>query len=286
MFKNIIITADDLGSDPNINRGIIESYKSGVLCSTALLMNALHTDEGIQLAKENPGLETGIHLSIVEGISLRGEKSTITDEISYFGDYSLTRNWKVFIKKYITGKINFGELEEELELQIVKFLRHFPEIPFLNGTQHMHIMPGVWQIVLKLAVKYHIKAIRTPSMEWPNSLWLNKRFPFMIPFQVLGQYAKHTANAKGIKTPDRVLGMQFSGNISKPVLLSILRNLPENKTSEIVMHPGYESSMLRENLPWGYSTFDWESEREALLSNEIKSFIESSKIRLSKFSEL
>ena len=51
--KRIIITADDLGIDKNINRGIIESFDKGLLKSAALLMNAPETEEGIQLARKN-----------------------------------------------------------------------------------------------------------------------------------------------------------------------------------------------------------------------------------------
>ena len=83
-MKSIIVTADDLGLDPSINDGIVEAYKNGLVTCSALLMNAPSTDEGIVIAKDNPGLEVGIHLSIVEGFSLRNIHSTITSETSYF----------------------------------------------------------------------------------------------------------------------------------------------------------------------------------------------------------
>jgi chitin disaccharide deacetylase len=286
MLKRIIITADDLGIAPEINMGIMESYQHGLLSSAALLMNAPYTHEGIALALQNPGMETGIHLSIVEGISLRGKKSSITEPVGYFGDCCLIRNWKEFMKKYTLGRIDFKELEEELELQILEFLKHFPEIPFLNGTQHLHLLPKVWNLVIKLAVKYRIKAIRTPSLEIPTRLWLNSRLPFIIPFQVLGQYAKVNARKNGIKTPDGVIGLQFSGKISEDVLLNILKYIPENKTTEIVMHPGYDCPGLREKLPGEYSSFNWNIERLALLSVEVKEYMSLNNIQLSKFSVL
>lgn len=286
MPQRIIITADDLGIATEINKGIEESYNKGILGCAALLMNAPETTRGIEIAKRNPGLETGIHLSIVEGLSLRKIRSSITDNIDYFGDISLIRNWKEFTVKFLTGGINFQELEEELELQIIEFLKHFPQIPFLNGTQHLHIFPKVWSIVLKLSVKYQIKAIRTPSLEFPNSLWLNKRLPFIIPFQFLGSYAKYQAEKKGIKTPDNVVGLQFSGRISESVLYKILQHMPDNKIVEIVMHPGDNCSFLRNQLPWGYETFNWETEKEALQSRLIKDFIANHNIELKKFSDL
>ena len=284
--KRIIITADDLGIDKNINKGIIESYNNGLLKSAALLMNAPETEEGIHLAKQNRGLETGIHLSIVEGISLRGIQSTITDSLSYFsGKICLIRHWKNFIAKYLLGKIDFRELEEELELQIRSFLKHFKTIPFVNGTQHMHLMPGVWRIVIRLAKKYKVQAIRLPGLDRPSKLWLNKRLPFLIPFQLLGERGRSDCRNAGIKYPLNVAGMQYSGQIDESKLLLLLQNVSSDN-AEIVMHPGYESMLLRKDLPWAYSTFDWDSERRAIQSEIVKTYIQDNDIELINFSEL
>jgi predicted glycoside hydrolase/deacetylase ChbG (UPF0249 family) len=284
--KKIIITADDLGIAREINKGIIESYKNGITTSSALLMNAPYTEEGVEIASENPDLEVGIHLSIVEGISLRGKKSTITDDLRYFDNkLCLIKDWKSFLKLYFLGRINFSELEEELELQIIKFLKHFKNIPFINGTQHMHILPKVWKIIIRLCLKYNIKAVRLPSLEKPSLLWFNKRLPFLIPFQFLGEKARRDLKKTHVKSPNGALGMQYSGKISETVLLKILKNLP-NKIVEIVMHPGYESPMLRKRLPWSYTNFDWDTERQALQSEKVKKFLEMHNIKLCRFYDL
>lgn len=284
--RKVIITADDLGIDSNINKGIIESFKNGILTSTALLMNVPETPEGITLAKENHGLEVGIHLSIVEGISLRGVESTITDPLQYFENkICMIRDWKAFLKKYVAGNINFNELEEELELQIQSFIKHFETIPFVNGTQHMHLMPGVWKIVLKLAKKYKVNAVRLPGLGWPSKLWLNKRLPFLIPFQLLGEMGKSGCRKAGIKYPEDVIGMQYSGKIDEERLLFLLENI-QTPTVEIVMHPGYESLKLRTNLPWAYSTFNWNCERKAIQSEKVKEYIQKNNIELINFSKL
>ena len=286
MNKQVIFTADDLGIDIPINEGIIETHRNGLLTSSALLMNVPHTAHGIQHAKENPGLEIGLHLSIVEGISLRGKESSITDPVRYFDNkLCLLRDWKSFLKIYLTGRLNFAELREELELQIIEFRKHFQHIPFLNGTQHMHILPGVWRIVFDLCKKYDVKAVRLPKIQVPSVFWLNKRFPFLLPFQVFGQIARRDLLKAGMKYPDDVLGMQYSGKISEERLLFILKNLPRGKV-EIVMHPGYESRYLRENLPWGYSTFNWETEKAALLSANIREFLKKEEISVINFANL
>lgn len=286
MDKRIIVTADDLGISPHINRGIVEAFKDGILTSTALLMNVPYTGEGVLIARENPDLEVGIHLSIVEGYSLRGKYSSITDEKDYFsGKPCLIRDWKNFIKKYLTGKIIFPELEEELELQFQQFLSNFDHIPFVNGTQHMHILPKVWKIIFKLCKKYDVKALRLPALQWPNALWLNTKSLFLVPFQVFGAMARNDLKKSGIKTTDDVLGMQFSGKISDRVFIKLLKHVKPGIT-EIVMHPGYESPELRQNLPWAYATFDWDIERKTLTSAQVKQFIQNNNIKTAKFSNI
>lgn len=274
MTKQVIFTADDLGIDVAVNRGILESFRNGVLTSTSLLMNAPDTEEGIGLAVRNPDLETGLHLSMVEGISLRGKESTLTDPVRYFeGRICLLRDWKVFLKKYLSGKLNFDELREELELQILEFKKHFVSVPFLNGTQHMHLLPRVWKIVFELCRKYHIEAVRLPKIQPPSVFWMNRRFPYLLPFQYLGQQARKDMKRAGMKYPDDVLGMPYSGRISEKRLLFLLKHVPKGKT-EIVMHPGYESKVLRNNLPWAYSDFNWDRERSALTSPMIREYLE------------
>lgn len=95
MFK-LIITADDLGIDPNINAAIVDCYKGGLLTCSALLVNAPYIKEGIEIAKAFPNLEVGLHLSFVEGLSLRRTKSRIPDNTFYFEGICLIRNWKTF----------------------------------------------------------------------------------------------------------------------------------------------------------------------------------------------
>jgi predicted glycoside hydrolase/deacetylase ChbG (UPF0249 family) len=285
-MTKVIVTADDLGISTEINYAIEECHRKGILSSSALLVNAPYTRQGIEIAKRLPDLEVGLHLSIVEGLSLRRQRCSITDPEDYFDGICLIRNWKSFVKKYYTRRINFQELEDELELQIQEFLKHFDHIPFINGTQHMHLLPKVWSIVRRLILKYHIKAVRLPSLEFPNRHYANNRLIPLLVFNSLGQLGKFSLRKSIVKSTDKVVGMQYSGKISKEVLVDIIGSLPADASVEIVMHPGYESLTLRNRLPWSYSDFNWDIERNALLSDELKSIVQEKNIRIIQFSDL
>ncbi len=70
--KVLVVTADDFGIRPEINAGIIEGHKDGIITSAALLVNGIATNDAVQLIEENPNLDVGLHLSMVEGYSLSG----------------------------------------------------------------------------------------------------------------------------------------------------------------------------------------------------------------------
>lgn len=285
-MKSIIVTADDLGLNHAINLGISEAYQNGIVTCAALLMNAPATPEGIEIAKQNPGLEVGIHLSIVEGFSLRGVKSTITQDIPYFeSGVCLKKDWKEFIRSYFLKKIDLAELEEELNLQIVKFKSHFGSIPFLNSTQHLHLLPGIWKIVLRLCKTHEIKYIRLPGLSFPDKLWINKRVLFLLPFSALGSYCRFSLRNTDILSTHHSIGMQFSGKVNVNILKEILSHLKEGY-SEIILHPGYRSQYLIDRLPRSYSGFDWENELKAATSSVIRTEMDRLNIRLVRFSDI
>lgn len=60
----LIINADDFGIHEDVNDGIIQAYLGGLVRSTSLLVNMPATGHAVQLAKEHPELEVGLHLNI------------------------------------------------------------------------------------------------------------------------------------------------------------------------------------------------------------------------------
>src|SRR5260370_16309769 len=57
----LIINADDLGYDPAVTRGILESMRGGVVSSTTLIVNSPHSERAAASAK---GLAIGLHLNL------------------------------------------------------------------------------------------------------------------------------------------------------------------------------------------------------------------------------
>lgn len=55
----VIANADDFGKSHEVNLGILDGFKRGMLQRTTLMVNMPFADEAVQLAKENGFLRQG-----------------------------------------------------------------------------------------------------------------------------------------------------------------------------------------------------------------------------------
>ena len=62
-MRKLINNADDFGYSHAINYGIIDSYLDGILTSTTLMPGMPGFQHAVALAKKNPCLGNGIHLT-------------------------------------------------------------------------------------------------------------------------------------------------------------------------------------------------------------------------------
>src|SRR5688500_16843259 len=67
--RRLIVNADDFGRSRSINEAVIRAHREGILTSASLMVNEPAFDEAVCLAKQNPKLGVGLHLSLVCGNS-------------------------------------------------------------------------------------------------------------------------------------------------------------------------------------------------------------------------
>jgi predicted glycoside hydrolase/deacetylase ChbG (UPF0249 family) len=66
-MKELIVNADDFGLSSGANRAIIRAWQEGVLTSASLMVGGSGFEEAVALARENPALQVGLHLTLVQG---------------------------------------------------------------------------------------------------------------------------------------------------------------------------------------------------------------------------
>ena len=65
--RRLIVNADDFGRSSSINAAVIRAHRDGILTTASLMMNEPACDEAAELARENPRLGVGLHLTLLMG---------------------------------------------------------------------------------------------------------------------------------------------------------------------------------------------------------------------------
>ena len=68
--KQLVVNADDFGFTPDVNQGIVEAHRRGILTATTLMANGAAFEDALRLARETPSLDVGCHLVLISGQSL------------------------------------------------------------------------------------------------------------------------------------------------------------------------------------------------------------------------
>jgi hypothetical protein len=116
-------------------------------------------NDAVSQVRELPGLGVGIHLSLVceRPIASAHKIRGLVDS-----DGRLPSSYADFARAYLLRKFTPREVHREMEAQIARVLHAGVRPTHLDGHQHVHLMPGVFDIALDLAEAYKIRVVRVP----------------------------------------------------------------------------------------------------------------------------
>lgn len=282
-MKQLIVNADDFGLHPLINAGIIKGHQEGFITSTSLMPSALCWQEAVRLAKENPRLGIGVHLTLVGGVPsvLPKEKvsSLLDDDGLFLPDYV------AFAKRYYGGAVKRSELEAELRAQLERALESGVNITHIDSHQHTHVLPGINSLVLKLSNEYNIIRVRIPKEGYLFTGGFQTGVGRLIGRSGLSfcaDMAALRADSLGLRHPQHFYGMLAGGHLNAQLIANILRQLPEG-VSEIMTHPGLDSAALGKAFSWQYH---WREELDAYLDAGNKALLKELGIEPVSFAAL
>ena len=66
-MKQLIITSDDFGLSCGVNRAVELAWRDGLLTCASIMPGGAAFDEAVTIARRNPGLQVGLHLTLVQG---------------------------------------------------------------------------------------------------------------------------------------------------------------------------------------------------------------------------
>jgi chitin disaccharide deacetylase len=260
--KRLIVNADDFGFTRDVNAGIVECHRNGILTATTLMANGDAFEDAVRLAKENPTLDIGVHLVLVGG---PGQPASVG----------------ALMAQLAQGR---QDLAGEMRRQVQTILDAGLAPTHLDTHKHTHLVPSVLNAVVRVSREFKIAWVRKPAdftMPPQASPLLKKVVNKGVQF-VAGRFDRILQRA-GCRFTDHFTGFEVTGRLGTVELISILRHLPDGLT-ELMCHPGYLGDELR-----GAPTRLKESrvkELQALTSPEVRAALTETGIQLTAYTDL
>jgi hopanoid biosynthesis associated protein HpnK len=277
-MKKLIVNGDDLGLTDEVNEGIIRAHEEGILTSASLVASGEAFERAIELIRLHPSLDVGVHLTLIEEKPVLPalEIPSLVREDGYF-----RRSARQFYFDYLRNEISLDEVESELRAQIEKISSQNIVISHMDSHQHIHVLPKILGVVLRLAEELEIRVIRAPfekiRLRWLLSVSRWHRLMQMLAIRVLLRRGMSMLESS---SPDHFFGFMDGGRMDESRLCEIISELPDG-VSEIMCHPGLNGSRSQEKYGhWGYN---WRKECETLVHKPILELIARKNVILTSF---
>ena len=155
----VVFNADDFGLCPEVNEGVAAAFDHGAVRSASILAGGEAFAGAVELARGRPELDIGVHLALTQTRPVC-RPETIPSLVG--GDGKLLPTWRSFAARYLRGRVRGSEVEIELRAQLSRVREAGLAVSHVDSHQHLHMLPGILPIVVKLAAESGVGAIRHP----------------------------------------------------------------------------------------------------------------------------
>jgi predicted glycoside hydrolase/deacetylase ChbG (UPF0249 family) len=268
-LKKLVVNADDFGFTPDVNAGIVEAHRNGILTATTLMANGDAFDDAVRLARETASLDIGCHLVLIQGRSLltgRPLPKTITQLLAALAKREL-------------------HIYDELAAQVRHIQSAGIRPSHMDTHKHTHLAPPVLEAVARLAAETGARWVRRP-FDFPLSargaVPVLKKLTSGALSTTRSRF--HRVLAKhGCLTTDHFAGFQITGRFRAAELVELMAVMPEGST-EFMCHPGHCTGALRAAATRLKESR--ERELEALIAPEVRAAMDRNGIELVNYKSM
>ena len=232
--KRLVVNADDFGFTADVNEGIVEAHREGILTATTLMANGEAFEHAVGLARQNPSLDVGCHMVLVGGRSLLSGKHLPPTVASLAG---------ALARRQI-------DVLAELRAQLQRIFAAGIQPTHLDTHKHTHLAPPVLEAVARLGEEFGIRWVRRP-FDLPLQA---QRHPASRPPRL----TRLVGGAMGLLRPrfhqvlekhrcwttDHFAGFLMTGRLRTRELVELVSAIPAGST-ELMCHPGRCGPALR-----------------------------------------
>jgi hypothetical protein len=134
--REIIFIADDFGMTAEVNRGIMEAHRRGVLQGASLMVGQPATADAVRLALDTPGLRVGWHLHL-------DNSQPVTCAAWPWGSSYRRAGWAIGLSRRARDL-----MRDEVRAQWERFGETGLTCAFVNSHHHLHAHPFVYEVLL------------------------------------------------------------------------------------------------------------------------------------------
>lgn len=157
MMVKVIINADDLGKNSDVNKAIAKAFSDGAISSSTIMANSDSWDEVHKIVEQNPQASFGVHLNLTEGKALTDSPvlhiSGIVDNNNYFTKN--VRNLSVYTSEIIQAVKDewFAQIKKVTETEGIS-------VAHIDGHHHIHTFYPFIGILKECLQEFGINKVR------------------------------------------------------------------------------------------------------------------------------
>jgi hopanoid biosynthesis associated protein HpnK len=270
--RRLVVNADDFGLSHSVNEAVIRAHCEGVLTTTSLMVNEPGFDQAVKLAKENPKLGVGLHLTLLMGHSaLSPEKIPgLVNARREFSNQPVMAGFRYFFRHDLRE-----QLRAEIHAQFSKFHAIGLPLDHVNGHLHLHLHPTVFRLLMEDVDQLGIRHLRLTRdcldhyRRMARGYWFY-RVSHAAIYEWLSHRAREPLRRHSIKHTQITFGLLQNGRVDEEYILKLLPELPPGD-SELYSHP---------------SLVEFKHEFDALVSLRVKELVKKLGIKLIRYQDL
>jgi hopanoid biosynthesis associated protein HpnK len=270
--RRLIVNADDFGRSPAINEAVIRAHQEGILTTASLMVNEAGCEEAVALARKNPWLGVGLHITLLCGHSALppAKLPGLVNAHGKFSENPALAGMRLFFLRGLRD-----QLRAEIHAQFQRFHQTGLTLDHVNGHLHLHLHPTVFRILMAEAAALGIKRMRlTVDPYWLNlriaSGQLLYRSSHALIFGLLSARARPVLKRLGIGYTQAVFGLLQNARVDEDYISRLLPRLPLGD-SELYSHPSLD---------------EFRNEFDALLSPRVRTQVKELGLELIRYQDL
>jgi predicted glycoside hydrolase/deacetylase ChbG (UPF0249 family) len=237
----LVVNADDFGVSRGSTLGIVKAHREGIVTSASLAVNYEHSALAFEQARQCPDLGIGLHVTLTSGrpVADRSQVPMLVNDAGFF-------RWR-FLSLLNTHPTRVPGLHKqiahEIDAQFARLVDSGIKPDHVNGERHVHLIPGIFDLVVAAARRFGVPYIRAAKDIGPRLF----RVRDAVAVALKGGFLKWavlrslTTRARpgmsGLASADHIATYLYSGR-TPSFLPRLLVSSAQAGVTEVMVHPG------------------------------------------------